>query len=218
MVLELVSLFGSRFHVRSGSGEGTPCRHGNIRVCILSLRAAYLVQAVPGRVGLELCVHIPADFLRCGLWIVKLLLGLALEWLKLVLEHLELLFGSSLRLCSGCRIGANLGGLLRDSDHWKQKRRSVSSETWNLFLEWIVQAYSSWGWSRTLRSESCPCFPFWQPLSSMRWSIVENLWVSDQKIEQTYLNLGHSCSSVGFRVGHFNIFVRSLLDLDWNNN
>lgn len=73
------SLFGSRLHVGSRRGEGTPCRHSNIGVCILSLWAAIFVQAVPWSVGLELCVHVPADLLRRSLWIVKLLLWLALE-------------------------------------------------------------------------------------------------------------------------------------------
>ena len=66
---------------------------------------------------LELSVHIPAELLCSSLRIVELLLRLTLERVKLFLQNLKLLFGASSCVHSGGLVRANLGGLLRDSDH-----------------------------------------------------------------------------------------------------
>lgn len=104
------------FSVGSGCCEGTPRSHSDIRVGVLSLWATILVQAVFGLMSKELRVHVPAEFLRSCLRIVKLHLGLALEWIEFFLKLLELLFSTCFR--NGSLRRMNLGGFLRDSNHW----------------------------------------------------------------------------------------------------
>ena len=67
---------------------------------------------------IELSVHVPSDLLRGSLRVVELLLRLALERLKFVLEHFELLLGARLRASGSGLVGAHLGGFRRDCDHF----------------------------------------------------------------------------------------------------
>ena len=106
---------------RSGSCEGASRRHRDIRVGVCSLGAARLVKSVLRLVSLELRVHIPSKLLSGRLRIVKLFLGLTLERLELLVEHLELFFLTDLGSCS--LIGVNLGWLLCDCDHCIQDKQ-----------------------------------------------------------------------------------------------
>ena len=115
--VEFQSFFGPFIHVGSRGCEWTNGSHGDIIVGILSLWAASLVQTVPWRMLIELCVHVPTDLLCSSLGIVELLLWLALECLKFVLKNFQFLLGSSLSACRGRLIWANLSGLRRDCDH-----------------------------------------------------------------------------------------------------
>ena len=90
------SLLG--FDVLAGRSERTAGGHGDVRVSVLSLRAAGLVEAVARHMLIVLGVHIPAELLRSRLRIVKLLLRHALHRFKLVLENFELCLGLGGRL------------------------------------------------------------------------------------------------------------------------
>ena len=99
--------------------EGASSRHRHVRVGILGLWAGEFIEAVRRPVRIEFSVHVPAELLSGGLWVVELLLGLAFHRLELVLKDLELLLSLSSRLLSIGIAGVALSGLLGDGNHYE---------------------------------------------------------------------------------------------------
>ena len=86
----------------------------------MSLSAKHSILAIVGGVSLEVGVHVPAELLSSSLRVVELLLGLALERLKLVLENGKLCLTVS--VTSGADslsdMRVNTGRLGSNCDHY----------------------------------------------------------------------------------------------------
>ena len=118
LTLILLSLLW-RFSSRADRSEGASVLESNIRVSVLSLGAKLSIFAVVRSVGLEICVHVPAELLGSSLRVVELLLGDALKGLQFVLESSKLLL--TIFVTSGADslsdVRVNTGRLGGNCDH-----------------------------------------------------------------------------------------------------
>ena len=106
--------------------KGANRRHCHVRVGVGCLGATGLVNTVFRLVRLELSVHVPAEFLRSRLRVVELLLGRALQRLKLVLQHLEIFLSITGRTDSLLDVRVHLGRFLRDGDHCGKRQLIIN--------------------------------------------------------------------------------------------
>ena len=107
--------------IRSIGSKGTLGSHSNVRVGILSLGAGCSIHAISWPVCVEISVHIPTELLGSSLRVAELLLGLALEGIKLCVEHLKFLFGINGVVFEGSALAwIHLRWLLGDSDYYSK--------------------------------------------------------------------------------------------------